>query len=102
MQQAISMQEAVEMYPDGARVMRSGFMGMGTPDGLVRAPVDSGKRDLTMIVNDAARPHTGVGPLVSAGCVPRFIGSPMASTRWCRRRSCPNAPCRLPRSAAST
>ena len=75
MQQAISMQEAVEMFPDGARVMLSGFMGVGTPDGIVRALAESGKRDLTMIVNDAARPHTGVGPLVSAGCVKKFIGS---------------------------
>ena len=75
MQQAISMQEAVEMIPDGARVMLSGFMGVGTPDGIVRALAESGKRDLTMIVNDAARPHTGVGPLVSAGCVKKFIGS---------------------------
>gem|GEM_PF-3615719 len=75
LQQAISRQEAVERSPDGARVMRSGFMGVGTPDGLVRALADSGKRDLTKIVNNAARPHTGVGPLVSAGCVRRFIGS---------------------------
>ncbi len=72
---AISMQEAVDMIPDGARVMLSGFMGVGTPDGLVRALAASGKKDLTMLVNDAARPDTGVGPLVRAGCVKKFIGS---------------------------
>ena len=71
MQQAINMQEAVEMFPDGARVMRSGFMGAGTPDGLVRALAASGKRDLTKIFNDAARADTGVGPLVSTGCMQR-------------------------------
>ncbi|EIE49823.1 acetyl-CoA:acetoacetyl-CoA transferase subunit alpha [Salipiger aestuarii] len=72
---AISMEEAVDMIPDGARVMLSGFMGVGTPDGLVRALAASGKKDLTVLVNDAARPHTGVGPLVTAGCVRKFIGS---------------------------
>ncbi|EPX83013.1 CoA transferase subunit A [Salipiger mucosus] len=75
MQLAISIEEAVEMIPDGARVMLSGFMGVGTPDTLVRALAASGKKDLTMIVNDAARPHTGVGPLVRARCVRKFIGS---------------------------
>ncbi len=72
---AITTEEAVAMIPDGARVMLSGFMGVGTPDGLVRALAAAGKKDLTMIVNDAARPDTGVGPLVSAGCVRKFIGS---------------------------
>ncbi|GGG72196.1 acetyl-CoA--acetoacetyl-CoA transferase subunit alpha [Salipiger pallidus] len=72
---ALSLHEAVEMIPDGARVMLSGFMGVGCPDGLVHALAKAGKRDLTMIVNDAARPATGVGPLVAAGCVRKFIGS---------------------------
>ena len=72
---AITTEEAVAMIPDGARVMLSGFMGVGTPDGLVRALAAAGKKDLTMIVNDAARPDTGVGPLVTAGCVRKFIGS---------------------------
>ncbi|MDO6584099.1 3-oxoacid CoA-transferase subunit A [Salipiger sp. 1_MG-2023] len=72
---AITLEEAVAMIPDGARVMLSGFMGVGTPDGLVHALAASGKKDLTMIVNDAARPDTGVGPLVKAGCVRKFIGS---------------------------
>ena len=72
---AITTEEAVAMIPDGARVMLSGCMGVGTPDGLVRALAAAGKKDLTMIVNDAARPDTGVGPLVTAGCVRKFIGS---------------------------
>ncbi len=72
---AISLEDVVDMIPDGARVMLSGFMGVGTPDGIVHALAKAGKKDLTMIVNDAARPHTGVGPLVRAGCVRKFIGS---------------------------
>ena len=75
MHRAITIEEAVAMIPDGARVMLSGFMGVGTPDGIVRALAASGRRDLTMIVNDAARPHLGVGPLIRARCVRKFIGS---------------------------
>ncbi|MCA0997594.1 CoA transferase subunit A [Alloyangia pacifica] len=75
MHQAVTMDEAVDLIPDGARVMLSGFMGVGTPDGLVRALAQAGKKDLTVIVNDAARPHLGVGPLVAARCLRKFIGS---------------------------
>lgn len=34
-----------------------GGIGMGTPDGIVRALSASGKRDMALIVNDAARPQ---------------------------------------------
>ena len=87
---AITTEEAVAMIPDGARVMLSGFMGVGTPDGLVRALAAAGKKDLTMIVNDAARPDTGVGPLVSAGCVRRVSSGRMCNhclSQLIRKRS---------------
>ncbi|SDH82908.1 CoA transferase subunit A [Alloyangia pacifica] len=75
MYQALTVDEAVELIPDGASVMLSGFMGVGTPDRMVRALADAGKKDLTVIVNDAARPDRGVGPLVAARCLRKFIGS---------------------------
>ncbi|WP_226625602.1 CoA transferase subunit A [Alloyangia pacifica] len=75
MYQALTVDEAVELIPDGASVMLSGFMGVGTPDRVVAALAASGRRDLTVIVNDAARPDRGVGPLVKARCLRKFIGS---------------------------
>ena len=75
MYQALTVEEAVALIPDGARVMLSGFMGVGTPDRTVAALAASGRRDLTVIVNDAARPDRGVGPLVKARCLRKFIGS---------------------------
>lgn len=75
MYQALTVDEAVELIPDGASVMLSGFMGVGTPDRMVRALAEAGKKDLTVIVNDAARPDRGVGPLVAARCLRKFIGS---------------------------
>jgi acetate CoA/acetoacetate CoA-transferase alpha subunit len=54
------------MIPDGARLMVGGFMGVGTPERLVDEIVRQGKRDLTVIANDTAKPGTGIGKLVSA------------------------------------
>ncbi len=73
----ISIEEAVEMIPDGASVMLSGFMGVGTPDTLVHALAEAGKKELTLISNDTARDTTGPGPLFAAHCVKKLICSHM-------------------------
>lgn len=57
--------------------MLSGFMGVGTPDGIVRALAASGKGNFTLISNDTARPHSGPGPLFQKGCVKKLICSHM-------------------------
>ena len=64
-----SLGEAVELIPDGASLMIGGFMGVGTPERLVDEIVRQGKRDLTVIANDTAKPGTGIGKLVSAKLV---------------------------------
>lgn len=56
---AVTIDEAVEMIPDGSSIMLAGFMGVGTPDKLVRALAEAGKKDLTLISNDTARDTTG-------------------------------------------
>jgi acetate CoA/acetoacetate CoA-transferase alpha subunit len=63
------------MVPDGAVVMIGGFMGVGTPHRVVRALIERGARDLTVIANDTARPGVGIGLLISAGCVAKAIVS---------------------------
>ena len=65
----ISVGEAVSMIPNGASLMIGGFMGVGTPERLVDEIVRQGKRDLTVIANDTAKPGTGIGKLVSAKLV---------------------------------
>ncbi|AVW92667.1 3-oxoacid CoA-transferase subunit A [Celeribacter baekdonensis] len=74
---AISLHDAVDLIPDGASVMLSGFMGVGVPDGIVRALAEAGKKDLTLISNDTARDTTGPGPLFAAHCVKKLICSHM-------------------------
>jgi len=71
----ISLDEAVSMIPNGASLMIGGFMGVGTPERLVDEIARQGKRDLTVIANDTAKPGTGIGKLVSAKLVRKAIVS---------------------------
>jgi acetate CoA/acetoacetate CoA-transferase alpha subunit len=71
----VSLQQAVELIPDGASVMVGGFMGVGTPEPLMDELVRQGRRGLTVIANDTARPGRGIGKLVSSGVASRAIVS---------------------------
>jgi len=71
----ISLDEAVSMIPNGASLMIGGFMGVGTPERLVDEIARQGKRDLTVIANDTAKPGTGIGKFVSAKLVRKAIVS---------------------------
>ncbi|HWX26713.1 MAG TPA: 3-oxoacid CoA-transferase subunit A [Steroidobacteraceae bacterium] len=71
----VSVQDAVAMIPDGASLMIGGFMSVGTPERLMDELVRQGKRNLTVIANDTAKPGLGIGKLVDAGLVSRTIAS---------------------------
>ena len=71
----ISLERSVEMIPDGARLMAGGFMGVGTPERVVDELVRQGKRDLTVIANDTARPGRGIGKLVDARRLRKIVVS---------------------------
>jgi acetate CoA/acetoacetate CoA-transferase alpha subunit len=45
-------------------VMIGGFMGVGTPEGIVSIILEEGIKDLTLITDDTAFADTGVGPLI--------------------------------------
>ena len=62
-------------FHDGMSIMFGGFMGIGTPDGLVQALLDAGVKDLTLIGNDTALVNTGVGVLVANHRVKKVIAS---------------------------
>jgi len=64
--QTISVEQSVEMIPDGASLMIGGFMAVGTPERVVDEIVRQNKRDLTVIGNDTASPAKGIGKLVAA------------------------------------
>ena len=67
--------DAVAMIPDGASLLIGGFMGVGSPHHLIDELVRQGKRDLTIIANDTARPGVGIAKLISAGAVKSLIAS---------------------------
>ena len=71
----IKVAEAVERIPDGASLMIGGFMGVGSPRRLIDELVRQGKKDLTVIANDTARPGVGIGKLITARLVRRAITS---------------------------
>ena len=71
----VSLERAVELIPDGASVMVGGFMGVGTPERVMDELVRQGRRGLTVIGNDTARPGRGIGKLVSAGAAGKAIVS---------------------------
>lgn len=75
MKHSISPGYAIEMIPDGARIMIGGFMGVGTPERLIDALVASGTGNLTVIANDTALPGKGIGKLITAGSVRKVITS---------------------------
>ncbi|HBZ06163.1 3-oxoacid CoA-transferase subunit A [Massilia haematophila] len=71
----VALEQAVELIPDGASVMVGGFMGVGTPERVMDELVRQGRRGLTVIGNDTARPGRGIGKLVTSGVASRAIVS---------------------------
>ncbi|WP_172330220.1 3-oxoacid CoA-transferase subunit A [Mangrovicoccus sp. HB161399] len=75
MKTAITPARAAEMIPDGSSLLIGGFMGVGTPNRLIDALVAVGRKDLTVIANDTAKPGVGIGKLISAGAVSHVVAS---------------------------
>src|SRR4249920_1910626 len=71
----IQASNAASLIPDGATLLIGGFMGAGTPSRLIDALVTLGKRNLTVIANDTARPSIGIGKLIDAKLVSRIVTS---------------------------
>lgn len=71
----LSLEKAVALIPDGATLMVGGFMGVGTSEHVMDELVRQGKRNLTIIANDTARPGVGIGKLVTAGLLRKAITS---------------------------
>ncbi|SEN63220.1 acetate CoA/acetoacetate CoA-transferase alpha subunit [Mesobacillus persicus] len=75
MEKVISVEEVSSFFKDGMSIMAGGFMGVGTPEKLVSALLDSNIKDITLIANDTAFVETGVGPMVANNIVKKVITS---------------------------
>jgi len=71
----LALAEAAAKIPDGASLMVGGFMGVGTPECLIDELCRQGRRDLTVIANDTARPGVGIGKLIGQRRVRKAIVS---------------------------
>ncbi len=68
-----TIEAAIAQVRDGATVMVGGFGVPGTPMTLIRALVDHGARDLTLVKNDANEPGMGIDHLLRSGQVRRLV-----------------------------
>jgi 3-oxoadipate CoA-transferase alpha subunit len=65
----------LKAIPDGATIMTSGFGVTGQPAELIEALIDLGKKELTIVNNNAASGDRGLTKLIIAGCVRKMICS---------------------------
>jgi acetate CoA/acetoacetate CoA-transferase alpha subunit len=75
MHKGIALSAAVEQISDGSSLMIGGFMGIGSPHRLIGELVRQGRKNLTVIANDTARPGFGIGRLIDAKLVRKLVVS---------------------------
>lgn len=79
MTKIMELESAVRLIKDGDVVLATGFYGNGTPVGIVDELLRQGQKNLTVVNNDGNTVEKGVGRLVAAGQVKKFICT------WCGR-----------------
>ncbi|UFJ43297.1 CoA transferase subunit A [Brevibacillus humidisoli] len=79
MNKVVELEEALNHFQDGMSLMVGGFGGVGNPPTLIRGILSKGVRDITMISNDTAFPHIGLGQLVTQRRVKKLITSHIGS-----------------------
>ncbi len=70
-----TIEQAIEPIQDGASIMVSGFGESGIPYELLKAVLDKGVRDLTIVSNNAGTHETGIAGLIKAGRVRKVVCS---------------------------
>lgn len=74
--------EATSDVADGATIMMGGFGASGVPENLIRALLQRGTRDLTVISNNPGIEDFGIGLLLKAGRVRKMIMSYAGDNRY--------------------
>lgn len=64
MNKVITYEEVKPLFKDGMSVMSGGFMGVGTPEHIVSAILDTNVSGLTLMCSDTGTEEKGVGPLI--------------------------------------
>ena len=64
MKKVVTFDAIKDYFFDGMTLMSGGFMGCGTPEGLVDLILELGIKDITLIATDTATVERGVGRLI--------------------------------------
>ncbi len=70
-----TLQEVLACIKDDMSIMIGGFLGTGTPEGIIDGLVDKGVKNLTIIGNDTGFENVGIGKLITNKLVKRVITS---------------------------
>jgi len=81
MEAFIGKNKFLDLLFDGAVISVSGFLGVGAPEKLIDAILESEKKDFTIICNDTAFDNKGVGRLVSNNRVKKVITSHIGTNK---------------------
>jgi len=75
----VSVDQALQVFHNGMTLMVGGFGGVGNPPTLIQRILDLGIRDISLISNDTAFPHIGIGKLITEKRVRKVIASHIGS-----------------------
>ncbi|USG63831.1 CoA transferase subunit A [Brevibacillus ruminantium] len=75
----VTIQEVLAHFHDGMTLLAGGFGGVGNPPTLIQGILDKGVKDITLISNDTAFPHIGIGKLITERRVKKVIASHIGS-----------------------
>lgn len=70
-----TLEDAVSRIEDGATLLVGGFGQPGVPEVLIDGVCDLGRRNLTIVTNNAGTGHSGIARLIEEGCVGKLICS---------------------------
>lgn len=70
-----TIEEAVSLIKDGMTVMIGGFLGVGTPHGIIDKMIENEIKDLTIITSDTSYPDYGAGRLIANKMAKKVIAS---------------------------
>lgn len=75
MRKVVEKEEVRHCFFDGMSMMVGGFMGCGTPEGLIDYVLELGIKDITLICTDTATVDRGTGRLIVAKRVKKLYAS---------------------------
>lgn len=81
MEKIVSYEKAIANIKDNMTLMIGGFLGVGSPHGLIDAIVEKGVKDLTIIANDTAFPEIAIGKLIVNKQVKKVITSHIGTNK---------------------